>query len=389
MRRARHGAPDQDLRHDAPGRHPGRGRVLLHGGQGAPGPAAGRAGRPLHRGRLAGLEPEGHAVLPPDPRRAAQARAGGGVRRDPAGRRRRRGGPEPPGPRRGAHPGGDDLRKVLALPRHARPPDDPAREPPDDPGLGGVPRPARRGGRVRRRALLRRVQARPRLCAGDPARGRARRRPLPRALRHQRRHAPLGGGRDRARDAAACPDAARDPRPQRRGVRRRELAGRGRRGRGARPGDAQRVRGALRERQPGVGHPERHAEARARGDPGGPPSRAARRRAVRLRAGEPDALAEPAVRGRLGVRPQGRDARVGGPQASRDLRAHHARPRGEPPASARVRARGARRTSSGRRASTGSTWTRTRRRRAGSSRPSSGSRTRGTSSRGPRPRSSS
>ena len=122
-----------------------------------------------------------------------------------AGRRRRRGGPEPPGPRRGAHPGGDDLREVLALPRHARPPDDPAREPPHDPGLGGVPRPARRGGRVRRRALLRRVQARPRLRAGDPARGRARRRPLPRALRHQRRHAALGGGRDRARDAAARP----------------------------------------------------------------------------------------------------------------------------------------------------------------------------------------
>ena len=258
-----------------------------------------------------------------------------------------------------------------------------------DRGLGGLPRPARRGGRVRRRALLRRVQARPRLRAGDPARGRARRRPLPRALRHERRHAALGGGRDRARDAAARPDAARDPRPQRRRVRGRELAGGGRGGGGARPGDAQRVRGALRERQPDLDHPEPHAEARAPGDPGAPPPRAARRRPVRLRAGEPDALAEPAVRGRLGVRAQGRDARVGDPQAPRDLRAHHARSRGEPPAGARVRARRGGRTSSGRRASTGSTSTRTRRRPAGSSRPSSGSRTRGTSSRGPRPRSSS
>ena len=98
---------------------------------------------------------------------------------------------------------------------------------------------------------------------------------LPRALRYQRRELAVGGGRDRARDAAARRHPARHPRPQRRRVRGRELAGGGPRGRGARPGHAQRVRRALRQREPRVDHPEPHAEARAPGDPGAPPPRAA------------------------------------------------------------------------------------------------------------------
>ena len=159
---------------------------------------------------------------------------------------------------------------------------------------------------------------------------------LPRPLRHERRHAPVGGGRDRARGAAARPDAARDPRPQRRRVRGRELAGGGAGGGRARPGDAQRLRGALRERQPRVDHPEPGAEARAPVDPGREPPRAARRRALRLGAGEPPALAAPAVRRGLRLRAQGRDARLGDPQAPRNVRAHRPRAGGQPPPGPRL-----------------------------------------------------
>ena len=206
----------------------------------------------------------------------------------------------------------------------------------DDRGLGGVPRPPRRGGRLRRRALLRRVQARPGVRARDAAGGRERRGPVPRALRHERRHAPVGGGRDRARGAAARPDAARDPCPQRRRVRSRELAGGGAGGGRARPGDAQRLRGALRERQPRVDHPEPRAEARAPIDPGREPPRAARPGALRLGAGEPSALAAPAVRRGFRLRAQGRDARLGDPEAPRDVRAHRPRAGGQPPPGSRL-----------------------------------------------------
>ena len=50
-------------------------------------PAARRARRRVHRGRLAGREPQGHRVLPARRRRARPAaRDAGGVRRDPPGR---------------------------------------------------------------------------------------------------------------------------------------------------------------------------------------------------------------------------------------------------------------------------------------------------------------
>src|SRR5207253_2480871 len=53
-----HAARDQDLRHDAARRHPGRRRVLLDGGQGPSGGSARRARHPLHRGRLPGSNPK-------------------------------------------------------------------------------------------------------------------------------------------------------------------------------------------------------------------------------------------------------------------------------------------------------------------------------------------
>ena len=101
------------------------------------------------------------------------------------------------------------------------------------------------------------------------------------------------------------------------------------------------------------------------------------------------ALAAPAVRRRLRLRAQGRHARLGDPQAPRDLRAHPARAGRQPPARPRVRA--------GREVEHPVEGARVRdrsreghaRRRAASSRPSSSSRTRGTSSRARRPRSSS
>ncbi len=222
-------------------------------------------GRPLHRGRLAGLEPEGPPVLPPDPRRPAQARAHGGLRCDPAARHLGRRRPEPPGSRRGAHSGGHDLREVVAVPRHARAPDDAAREPPHDRRLGGVPRPARRGGRLRRRALLRRLQARPRVRARDAPGGRARRAraascsATPTAGASRRRwprscaipagtsgsplgiHAHNDGECAVANSLAAVLEGAEHVQ-----------------------GTLERLRRAVRQRQPGVDHPEPHAEARAR-----------------------------------------------------------------------------------------------------------------------------
>ena len=216
-------------------------------------------------------------------------------------------------------------------------------------------------------------------------------RPLPRPLRHQRRRAAARGRRDHPRGAEGreVRDAARHPRPQRRRVRRRQLAGGRGRGRRPRPGHDQRLRRALRQRQPGLDHPEP--------DPQDGPrvrSRATNLRELRDVSRFVSELANrkpwqsPALRRRLGLRPQGRHPRLGRAQASRDLRAHRPGAGGQPPAGARLGAGRAVRTSSGRPRSTGSTWTRTRPRPGGSSRRSSGSRTRASSSRAPRPRSS-
>ena len=72
-------------------------------------------------------------------------------------------------------------------------------KPADDRRLRRLPRRARRlRGRLRRRALLRRLPAQPRLRPANPARRRRRRRPLARPLRHQRGR-PARGGRRRRR----------------------------------------------------------------------------------------------------------------------------------------------------------------------------------------------
>ena len=115
-------------------------------------------------------------------------------------------------------------------------------------------RAAGQAGRLRRRALLRRLARRPGLRARVPAgrgRGRGRERD---PLRHQRLQPPRPGRRGDRRGGRRARRAGgdRDPRPQRRRVRGRQLArgGRGRRADGA--GDDQRLRRALRQRQPGL-----------------------------------------------------------------------------------------------------------------------------------------
>ena len=97
-------------------------------------------------------------------------------------------------------------------------------------------------GALRRRALLRRLEGEPRLRARLPAGGARRRRPLGRALRHQRRHAAGRGRRDHPRgDRGRHPGRpARHPHPRRHRQRGREHARRDR-----------------RRRAPGAGHAER------------------------------------------------------------------------------------------------------------------------------------
>src|SRR5207249_697087 len=82
-----------------------------------------------------------------------------------------------------------------------------------------------------------------------------------------------------------------------------------------------RLRRALREREPRVHHPEPDLEDGSRLHPRAESARAPRRVPLRVRAGQPQALVLAAVRGRLGLRAQGRHARLGRSEASGDLRA--------------------------------------------------------------------
>ena len=70
------------LRHHAARRHSGRSRQLFGRRQDSGRPQAGRAGDRLHRGRLAGVEPEGQGFLRAGARAATEACAAGRVRRD-------------------------------------------------------------------------------------------------------------------------------------------------------------------------------------------------------------------------------------------------------------------------------------------------------------------
>ena len=119
---------------------------------------------------------------------------------------------------------------------------------------------------LRRRALLRRLRRRPRVRARVPAAAAARPAPRPSSAATRTAARSRVGrrgdvrGRRGARPAGVrvgihCHDDA--------GLRRRELARRGRSRGDPRPGDDERLRRALREREPGHDHPQPPAEARA------------------------------------------------------------------------------------------------------------------------------
>ena len=169
--------------------------------------------------------------------------------------------------------------------------------------------------------------------------GRARRRrPLGRALRHQRRHA-AGRGRPHHRrgDRRRHPRrAARHPHPRRHRQRGRQLARRGRRRRAAGAGHAERPRRALRQRQPRHADPDAAAQGALR-----QPLRDRRqpRRPRRPHPHQPPARRHPepgaepgrALRRRLGLHPQGGAARQRDPQGPHHLRARAARGRRQRP----------------------------------------------------------
>ena len=293
------------------------------------------------------------------------------LRLDAAARRPAPGRHEHPGPRRGGDPGGHHLRQVLGLPRDRGAQHDARGKPRDDRRLRRLPPEALRGGDLRRRALLRRLQDEPRL----------------RARRRSRRRRP------RARTAWSCatPTAAACPTRS--------------------PGSSARSRAIVKADTPlgihvhndtdcavanslaavseGVGHVqgtingygERCGNANLVSiipnlmlkmgldvHPAGEPARAARRVALRLGAGQPQAVGRPALRRRLRLRPQGRHPRVRGAEASGDVRAHRPGRWWATTAACSSPSWPGSRTSCGRRGSTGSTSTRTRRTPAASSR---------------------
>ncbi len=146
-----------------------------------------------------------------------------------------------------------------------------------------------------------------------------------RPLRHQRRDAPVGDRAARRRGRARAGQADRHPRARRRGVRRRQLDRRGARRRDARAGDAQRIRRALRQREPLFDR----AEPRAQDGQAVPSRRRARGAHARGLAGrrdrEPGARRARGVRRAERVRAQGRGARRGDSQAPARLRARRSR----------------------------------------------------------------
>ena len=289
----------------------GEGMSLSAAGEGARGEGARRARRADDRGRLPELQPEGRGAL----RLARRARAGARrrlrLRHDPAARGG--GGRRPGAPdrdrllRAGGHPGRQDLGPPpgeghQGLPRG---------EPGDDRRVGRLLPRARQAGRLRRRALLRLLPRGPRVRAllpggGDRRRGRERH-----PLRHQRGEpAEPGRGGDRGRrHPLRRPRRNRHPRPRRRGLRGRQQPRRGRR-RGAHgAGDGERLRRALRQRQPDLGAARAAAEDGLRRRPGRQARDADRDGPLHRRALQPDAGPERALRRPQRLRPQGRHPR--------------------------------------------------------------------------------
>ena len=157
----------------------------------APGGRATRlARRALDRGRLPPGEPEGRGVLPPGPHRVeAFDRAAGGVRFDPSSRGQGRRGPHAAGAGRVRRAHGVHRGQELRLPRDRSTADHPRRGRGHGVGLREVPGGIRHAGVLRRRALLRRLQAQSRVRTAGPGGCGHQRRVVPRAVRHQRRFA--------------------------------------------------------------------------------------------------------------------------------------------------------------------------------------------------------
>ena len=145
-------------------------------------------------------------------------------------------------------------RQELAAPRREGDPGQPRGEPGDDRRLDRLLPRAGQAADLRRRALLRRLPRRQRLRArmrggGGRRRGRERH-----PLRHQRRQpAELRRRGDRGRRRGRRPGGRdRDPHPRRLGLRGGQLAGGGGSRRPPGAGLRQRLRRALRQRQPGL-----------------------------------------------------------------------------------------------------------------------------------------
>ncbi len=238
---------------------------------------------------------------------------------------------QPPGARRGGPARRHHLRQGVGLPRDLRAGHHARREPGDDratrsrissstsrrssttPSTSSTATSATRTTRCGR-CWPRRPRAPTASCSATPTAGACRRKRPPSSSEVKR--AVKGG------------DAARHPRAQRHRVRGGDVAGRGRRaaighvqgtinGYGERCGNANLVSiipNLMLKMGLGV-------------HPAAEPARAARRLPPRLRAGQPQAVVGPALRGRLRVRPQGRHPRLRGAQASRDLRARRTRRR--------------------------------------------------------------
>ena len=256
--------------------------------------------------------------------------------------------------------------------------------------LDRLPPAAARRGDLRRRALLRRLRAQPRVRAGHAAGGRGGRRELAGPVRHQRRHAARRAGRDRPRrcrrklqtplgihvhNDAECAVA-------------NSLA--------AVVEGVEQVQGTINGFGERCGNanlvsiiPNLVLKLGLECVPAAEPARAARPLALRLRAGQPQAV--------VGASPTSA-TRPSPTRAACTSRRCRSTPR---PTSTSIPRRSATTggcsspscraspTSSGRRASTASTSTVTPRSPGGSSTASRRSRTRGTSSRAPRRRSSS
>jgi hypothetical protein len=186
--------PPPPLRHHAARRPADAGHRLLGRGQDRHRGHAGRVRHRLCRGRLSGRQPDRHCLLR---REAHQARGVRRLRNDKARRcvgleRSRPGDPAAVEGRcrvlRGQELG---LSRAAGAGLHER------GEPRRDPHLGRGHRVVWQGGDGRLRALLRRLQGQPGLCAGLRRCGAGSGRAMGGAVRHQWRHAAGGGAQDR------------------------------------------------------------------------------------------------------------------------------------------------------------------------------------------------